>query len=81
MEAIKSRIRKTIQHYLRLSNDEMDSHEKENHTLFQMGADSLDTVEIAMEIEEDFGIEIQDKDLNGDTKLSAIFLEVYNAVS
>lgn len=81
MEAIKSRIRKTIQHYLRLSDAEMDTHEKENHTLLQMGADSLDIVEIAMEIEEDFELEIQDSDLNGDTTLSSMYLHVYNAVN
>ena len=81
MEAIKSRIRKTIQDHLHITDEEMHKHEKENHCLFQMGADSLDIVEIAMEIEEDFEVEIQDEDLNGNTKLSAIFLEVYNAVN
>lgn len=80
MEATKSRIRKTIQDHLNLLDDEMHQHEKADHTLHEMGADSLDIVEIVMEIEEDFDFEIKDEDLTGDTKLSAIFLEVYNAV-
>ena len=80
MEATKSRIRKIIQNHLNLLDEEMSQHEKEDHNLNQMGADSLDVVEITMEIEEDFDIEIREEDLNCDTKLSAIFLNVYNLV-
>ena len=41
---------------------EEDSIKSEAHFVNDLGADSLDTVELIMELEEEFGIEIPDDD-------------------
>ncbi len=41
---------------------EEDSIKSEAHFVNDLGADSLDTVELIMEFEEEFGIEIPDED-------------------
>ena len=41
---------------------EEDSIKSEAHFVNDLGADSLDTVELIMEFEEEFGIEIHDED-------------------
>jgi acyl carrier protein len=41
---------------------EEDSIKSEAHFVNDLGADSLDTVELMMEFEEEFGIEIPDED-------------------
>ena len=41
---------------------EEDSIKMEAHFIDDLGADSLDTVELIMELEEEFGIEIPDED-------------------
>ena len=41
---------------------ENDSIKSEAHFVNDLGADSLDTVELIMEFEEEFGIEIPDED-------------------
>ncbi len=44
---------------------------KEAHFVNDLGADSLDTVELIMEFEEEFGIEIPDEDAEKITNVSS----------
>ena len=44
---------------------------KEAHFVNDLGADSLDTVELIMEFEEEFGIEIPDEDAENITNVSS----------
>ncbi|MEC7856039.1 MAG: acyl carrier protein [Candidatus Neomarinimicrobiota bacterium] len=44
---------------------------KEAHFVNDLGADSLDTVELIMEFEEEFGIEIPDEDAENITSVSS----------
>ena len=44
---------------------------KEAHFVDDLGADSLDTVELIMEFEEEFGIEIPDEDAENITTVSS----------
>tara|TARA_B100000941_G_C28047673_1_gene322867 strand:+ start:150 stop:383 length:234 start_codon:yes stop_codon:yes gene_type:complete len=44
---------------------------KEAHFVDDLGADSLDTVELIMEFEEEFGIEIPDEDAEKITTVSS----------
>ena len=44
---------------------------KEAHFVNDLGADSLDTVELIMEFEEEFGIEIPDEDAENITTVSS----------
>ena len=54
---MKDRLIKVISHSIGI--DEMDIDMKSNF-INDLGADSLDTVEIVLEIEDEFGIEIPD---------------------
>jgi len=55
--AIETRIRDLIIDKLGVSEDQIKS---EAHFIDDLGADSLDTVELVMALEEDFDIEIPD---------------------
>ena len=48
-----------------------DSIKPEAHFVNDLGADSLDTVELIMELEEEFGIEIPDDDAENITTVGA----------
>ena len=50
---------------------EEDAIKLEAHLVDDLGADSLDTVELIMELEEEFGIEIQDEDAENITTVGA----------
>ena len=50
---------------------EEDSIKTEAHFVNDLGADSLDTVELIMEFEEEFGIEIPDEDAENITTVSS----------
>ena len=50
---------------------EEDSIKSEAHFVNDLGADSLDTVELIMELEEEFGIEIPDEDAENITTVGA----------
>ena len=50
---------------------EENSIKTEAHFVNDLGADSLDTVELIMEFEEEFGIEIPDEDAENITTISS----------
>ena len=50
---------------------EEDSIKTEAHFVNDLGADSLDTVELIMEFEEEFGIEIPDEEAENITTVSS----------
>ena len=50
---------------------EEDTIKTEAHFVNDLGADSLDTVELIMEFEEEFGIEIPDEDAENITTVSS----------
>lgn len=57
MASVEERVKKIIVEQLGVKEDEVS-----NDTSFvnDLGADSLDTVELVMALEEEFGVEIQD---------------------
>ncbi len=59
MPDIEERLRKIIAEQLMVDEDEIA---EEASFIDTLGADSLDTVEMIMEIEDEFGIEIPDED-------------------
>jgi len=59
MADIEERIKKIIAEQLMVEEDEITP---EASFIDELGADSLDTVEMIMEIEDEFGIEIPDED-------------------
>ena len=59
MENIEQRVKKIIAEQLGVEEDEVTS---EASFVEDLGADSLDTVELVMALEEEFGIEIPDED-------------------
>lgn len=56
---IMSKVKKIIAEQLGVDESEIRS---ESHFVDDLGADSLDTVELVMAFEEEFGIEIPDED-------------------
>ena len=59
MATVDERVKKIIAEQLGVEEDEVTS---EASFVEDLGADSLDTVELVMALEEDFGIEIPDED-------------------
>lgn len=59
MEAIEERVKKIIVEQLGVDEAEVTP---EASFIEDLGADSLDTVELVMALEEEFGIEIPDED-------------------
>ena len=59
MATIDERVKKIIAEQLGVEEDEVTS---EASFVEDLGADSLDTVELVMALEEEFGIEIPDED-------------------
>lgn len=59
MASVEERVKKIIVEQLGVKEDEVT-----NSASFvdDLGADSLDTVELVMALEEEFGVEIQDED-------------------
>lgn len=55
---MEDKLRKIICDYLDVEPDRVTA---DAHIIDDLGADSLDTVELVMQIEEDFGIEIDDE--------------------
>ncbi|MBV6492747.1 MAG: Acyl carrier protein [Turneriella sp.] len=58
-EEIMGKVKKIIAEQLSVDESEIKN---ESHFIDDLGADSLDTVELVMALEEEFGIEIPDED-------------------
>ena len=59
MATVEERVKKIIEEQLGVEEDEVTP---EASFVEDLGADSLDTVELVMALEEEFGIEIPDED-------------------
>lgn len=59
VEKIMEKVKKIIAEQLGVDEGEITT---ESHFIDDLGADSLDTVELVMALEEEFGIEIPDED-------------------
>jgi len=66
-DEIKEKLKKIVQAQLGVKEDEISSEAKFKENL---GADSLDIVEIVMKIEDEFKLEIPDDDLNKDEDIT-----------
>jgi acyl carrier protein len=64
MSDIESRVKKIIAEQLGVAEEQVTS---EKSFTVDLGADSLDTVELVMALEDEFGIEIPDEDAEGIT--------------
>jgi acyl carrier protein len=62
MEPVADRVKKIIVDQLGVEEDLVTS---EASFVDDLGADSLDTVELVMALEEEFGIEVPEEDLEG----------------
>ena len=63
---IEERVKKVIEDQLSVNMDQIT---KEASFIDDLGADSLDTVELVMALEEEFGIEIPDEEAEKITKV------------
>ena len=68
MEDIEAKIKELIVEKLGVSEDQI---KPEAHFIDDLGADSLDTVELVMALEENFDIEIPDEDAEKLTTVGA----------
>ena len=66
MENVEQRVRKIIAEQLGVNEGEIKN---ESSFVDDLGADSLDTVELVMAFEEEFGIEIPDEDAEKITRV------------
>jgi len=66
MTTVEERVRKVIEEQLSVNQDQIT---KEASFIDDLGADSLDTVELVMALEEEFGIEIPDEEAEKITKV------------
>ena len=66
MENIEQRVKKIIAEQLGVNEAEIKN---ESSFVDDLGADSLDTVELVMALEEEFGIEIPDEDAEKITRV------------
>jgi acyl carrier protein len=67
MATIEERVKKVIEEQLSVNQDQIT---KEASFIDDLGADSLDTVELVMALEEEFGIEIPDEEAEKITKVA-----------
>lgn len=68
MSDIEARVKKIVVEQLGVSEDEVTT---EASFIDDLGADSLDTVELVMALEEEFGAEIPDEDAENITTVQA----------
>lgn len=69
---VRNDLRKIICDHLSLTQEEFEEHAAKNATIFEMGADSLDSVEILMEFEELHDVAVDDDDFSGYMKFSQL---------
>ncbi|PLX62950.1 MULTISPECIES: acyl carrier protein [Sedimenticola] len=77
MSSVEERVRKIVVEQLGVSEDEVTL---EASFVDDLGADSLDTVELVMQLEEEFGTEIPDEDAEKITTVK-LAVEYINAHS
>ena len=63
---IEERVKKVIEEQLSVNQDQIT---REASFIDDLGADSLDTVELVMALEEEFGVEIPDEEAEKITKV------------
>lgn len=63
---IEERVKKVVEEQLSVNQDQIT---REASFIDDLGADSLDTVELVMALEEEFGIEIPDEEAEKITKV------------
>jgi acyl carrier protein len=66
MATVEERVKKVIEEQLSVNQDQIT---KEASFIDDLGADSLDTVELVMALEEEFGVEIPDEEAEKITKV------------
>jgi acyl carrier protein len=66
MSTIEERVKKVVEDQLSVNQDQITP---EASFIDDLGADSLDTVELVMALEEEFGVEIPDEDAEKITKV------------
>ncbi|OQX85813.1 MAG: acyl carrier protein [Candidatus Latescibacteria bacterium 4484_7] len=64
--SVEERVKKVIEEQLSVNEDQIT---REASFIDDLGADSLDTVELVMALEEEFGIEIPDEEAEKITKV------------
>ena len=62
MENIEQRVKKIVAEQLGVNEADVKN---ESSFVNDLGADSLDTVELVMALEEEFGVEVPEEDLEG----------------
>ena len=65
-EGIEERVKKVVEEQLSVNQDQIT---RDASFIDDLGADSLDTVELVMALEEEFGIEIPDEEAEKITKV------------
>ncbi len=66
MATIEERVKKVVEEQLSVNPDQIT---REASFIDDLGADSLDTVELVMALEEEFGLEIPDEEAEKITKV------------
>ncbi len=66
MATVEERVKKVIEEQLSVNEEQIT---REASFIDDLGADSLDTVELVMALEEEFGIEIPDEEAEKITKV------------
>ena len=66
MSTIEERVKKVVEDQLSVNQDQITP---EASFIYDLGADSLDTVELVMALEEEFGVEIPDEEAEKITKV------------
>ena len=77
MSDIESRVKKIVAEQLGVAEADIKN---ESSFVDDLGADSLDTVELVMALEEEFGIEVPESDLEGVDTVGKAFALVTSKV-
>jgi acyl carrier protein len=72
MESVENRIKRILEDYLGVDRDEINNEDKLRGDVLL--ADDLDIVEIVMEIEDEFNIEITDEEIEWEEDYSVQYL-------
>jgi acyl carrier protein len=75
--SLEDRVKKVVEEQLSVNPDQIN---EEASFIDDLGADSLDTVELVMALEEEFGVEIPDEEAEKITKVGEAIEYVKNNV-